>query len=50
MIPKIVKINWENGDVQTASPIDEKDDIWIFDVKIDNCYWAPKEMCEIIEL
>lgn len=47
-LPKLVKIKWENGDKQYASPIAETNDTYIFDVQTDNCYWVYKEICEII--
>jgi hypothetical protein len=49
MLPKIVQINWENGDVQKASPVGENNETYFFDVRKDACYWAYKALCEIIE-
>jgi hypothetical protein len=48
-LPKLVEIEWENGDVHKAYPIAENNDRYFFDVKESGCYWAWKVMCKIIE-
>jgi hypothetical protein len=49
-LPKLVKIHWENGDVQLATPVGETAETYSFDYLRDNCFWAWKEHCEIVEL
>jgi hypothetical protein len=49
-LPKLVKIEWENGDVTQGIPRLEFGDCYYFDIKESGCYWAHKCMCTPIDI
>jgi len=48
-MPKLVEIEWENGDVTQGIPKLEFEDHYYFDIKESGCYWTYKTMCKVIE-
>jgi hypothetical protein len=53
-LPKLIEVDWENGDKTQEIPIREESipkigDIYYLDISVNGNYWAYKLMCTIIE-
>jgi hypothetical protein len=50
-LPKLVKVEWENGDITIEIPISETDDgkIYQLDTTLHGNFWAWKSMCTEVD-
>ena len=48
-LPKLIKVEWENGDVTIEVPISENDYMYALDEKIHGNVWAYKNICTPID-
>lgn len=48
-LPRMIRVEWENGDITFEVPIDETEERYILDKNIHGNYWAYKLMCEAYE-